>query len=221
MRTKHHYSLRPRRARLLAGALAATARRVFDRLQATSLTAAMVALVFAVLAMPASAGTMLVSGVGVFNDECQAPVGNPPGNPGDYPPIDMTGSLDGCWYTYISASRINPSGTYVEQGSEIFVGCLDFSTCGTFETAYTFTGKYTDTTLAEEIHGRCEHSIVGGTGDFAGAKGEIKFKDDVVNLKFDYRGQIMLAKSVGLNATTVTQGAAKLQSVGPTRSGGC
>ena len=64
------------------------------------------------------------------------------------------------------------------------------TTCGTFETTYTFTAKYVDDTFAEEIHGRCQHPIVGGTGDFAGKKGVILFKDDVVNLKFDYRGHI-------------------------------
>ena len=219
--TTHQNSLRPRRAgaRLLSGALVATARHVSDSLRAPTLAAAVAALVLAVLAMPASAGTALVSGVGVFNDGCQAPVGSPPANPGDYPPIDLSGSLDGCWYTYVSGSRFNPSGTYVEQGTEIFVGCLNGTTCGTFETTYTFTGKYTDDTFAEEIFGRCEHRIVGGTGDFAEAKGVILFKDDVVNLKFDYRGQIMLARSVDLDATAVAVGAAKLAAVGPGRSG--
>jgi hypothetical protein len=33
---------------------------------------------------------------------------------------------------------------------------------------------------------------VGGTGDFAGAKGVITFRDDVVNLNFHYRGHISL-----------------------------
>jgi hypothetical protein len=94
-------------------------------------------------------------------------------------------------YTYVSASKLNPSGTYIEQGTEIFVGCMG-TRCGTFETTYTFTAKYVDDTFAEEIHGRCHHPIVGGTGDFAGAKGVINFKDDVVNLKFDYRGHITL-----------------------------
>ena len=178
------------------------------------------ALVFAVLAMPASAGTTLVSGTSVFNTECQAPVGGPPGNLGDYPPIDFSGSLVGCWYTYVSASMFNPSGTYVEQGTELFVGCLNGTTCGTFETVYTFTGKYTDDTFATEIHGRCEHSIVGGTGDFAGAKGVINFKDDVVNMTFEYKGQIQLAPT-GQGAAAVTQGDAKMQVVGPTRTGGC
>ena len=152
---------------------------------------AVAASVLAVLAMPASAGTTQVSGIGVFNTECQPPVGSPPVDPGDYDPIEMTGSLHGCWYTYVSSSKFNRSGTYQEKGTEVFVGCLN-GTCGTFETTYTFTAKYTDDTFLEEIHGRCEHSIVGGTGDFAGAKGVILFKDDVVNLKFDYRGHISL-----------------------------
>ena len=149
-------------------------------------------LVLGCSALPASAGTTQVSGIGVFNNECQPPAGSPPDDLGVYPPLDLSGSLDGCWYTYVSASQFNPSGTYLEQGTEIFVGCLNGTTCGTFETTYTFTAKYVDDTFAQEIHGRCEHSIVGGTGDFAGAKGVILFKDDVVNLKFDYRGHISL-----------------------------
>ena len=149
-------------------------------------------LVLAVLAMPASAGTTQVSGTAVFNNECQPPAGSPPDDLGDYPPIDLSGSLDGCWYTYVSASKFNPSGTYMEKGTEIFVGCLNGTTCGTFETTYTFTAKYVDDTFAEEIHGRCHHPIVGGTGGLAGAKGVINFKDDVVNLNFDYKGHISL-----------------------------
>ena len=170
-----------------------TALRVSDWLRAATLTAAVAALVFVVLAIPASAGTTQISGIGVFNNGCQPPAGSPPGNPGDYPPIDLSsGSLDGCWYTYVSASKFNPSGTYIEQGTEIFVGCLNGTTCGTFETTYTFTAKYVDDTFAEEIHGRCHHPIVGGTGRFAGVKGVILFKDDVVNLKYHYRGHISL-----------------------------
>ena len=140
---------------------------------------AVAASVLAVLAMPASAGTAHVSGIGVFNDLCQPPVGSPPDDLGDYPPIDLTGSLHGCWYTYVTSSKFNRSGTYQEKGTEIFVGCLN-GPCGTFETTYTFTAKYVDDTFAEEIHGRCHHPIVGGTGGFAGAKGVINFKDDVV-----------------------------------------
>ena len=126
------------------------------RRRLTTLTAAVAASVLAVVAMPASAGTTQVSGIAVFNNECQPPVGSPPDDLGDYPPLDLSGSLNGCWYTYVSSSRFNPSGTYIEQGTEIFVGCLNGVACGTFETTYTFTAKYVDDTFAEEIHGRCE-----------------------------------------------------------------
>ena len=188
----------------------------------TSLTASLTAAAFAILAMPSTAGTTQVSGLGVFDIACTPPVGAPPegGALGDYPPIALTGSLVGCWYTYVSASRFNPSGTYIEQGTELFIGCLNGTACGTFETTYTFTGKYTDDTFAEEIHGRCEHAIVGGTGAFAGAKGQIKFKDDVVNLKFDYRGHISLDPAVQ-EATVVLEAAKAFDDGGPTRTGGC
>ncbi|MDR7100474.1 hypothetical protein J2X04_002855 [Lysobacter niabensis] len=193
-------------------------RHVSDRLRTTTLSAAVAASMFAFLAMPASAGTTQVSGIGVFNTACQPPAGSPPANLGDYPPIELSGGgLDGCWYTYVSASRFNPSGTYVEQGSEVFVGCLNGTSCGTFETTYTFTAKYTDDTFAEEIHGRCHHPIVDGTGDFAGAKGVILFKDDVVNLKFDYRGHISLASPGVQDAASVREAAKLLEAA--TRSG--
>lgn len=188
----------------------------------TSLTAALTAAAFAILATPTTAGTTQVSGVGVFDTACRPPIGSVPEGEalGDYPPIALTGALTGCWYTYVSASRFNPSGTYIEQGTELFIGCLNDTTCGTFETTYTFTGKYTDATLAEEIHGRCEHAIVGGTGDFAGAKGQIKFKDDVVNLKFDYRGHISLDATVQ-DAALVLEAAKAFDDGGPMRTDGC
>ena len=152
---------------------------------------AVAASVLAGLAMPASAENTQVSGIGVFNPACQPPVGNPPVDPGDYDPIELTGSLYGCWYTYVSSAKFNRSGTYQEAGTEVFVGCLN-GTCGTFATTYTFTAKYVDDTFAEEIHGRCHHPIASGTGGFAGAKGVLNFKDDVVNLKFDYKGHVSL-----------------------------
>jgi hypothetical protein len=145
----------------------------------------------AVLAMPASAGTTQVSGIGVYTPACQRPVGSPPANPGDYPPIELSGSLSGCWYTYIESSKFNRSGTYQETGTELFIGYINGS-YGTFTTTYTFTGKFVDETFAQEIHGRCHHPLASGTGVFAGAKGLINFKDDVVTPKFDYRGHISL-----------------------------
>lgn len=195
------------------------ARRDDDRLRATTLPAVVTALLFAALSMPASAGTTQVSGAGVFNDGCQPQVGSPPANLGDYPPIQMAGSLEGCWYTYVSLLRDNPSGTIVEQGTELFIGCLDGDKCGTFETTYTFTGKFDES--GNEQHGRCQHSIVGGTDAFAGAKGVINMKDDLVNLEFDYRGQIMLASPDAQSAAAARQAAATESEADGSTSGGC
>jgi hypothetical protein len=82
----------------------------------------------------------------VFNDACLPPVGSPPDNLGDYSPIELTGSLSGCWYTYVTSSQFHRSVTYQEKGTEIFVGCMN-GTCGTFDTTYTFTAKYVDDTF--------------------------------------------------------------------------
>jgi len=194
MLTKSPVQITRLRATTLAAAVAASLLAVQPAALAcvTPLQASNLKLAEAELATAASAGTTRVSGIAFFNTECQAPVGSAPDDLGDYPPIDLTGSLNGCWYTYVSKSQLNPSGTYLEQGTEIFVGCLNGLACGTFETIYTFTGKYTDETFAQEIHGRCEHRIVGGTEDFAEATGVLLFKDDVVNLNFEYRGSISL-----------------------------
>jgi len=162
-----------------------------SRMSAVAAVIAVSALI--VLAAPAAGGTTQVSGTAVNNVNCLPPVGTPPANLGDYPPIDLTGSLDGCWYTYVSDFRLHPSGTYQETGTETFVGCLNGSACGTFNTMYTFTAKFTPEFA--EIHGRCQHAITGGTGAFTNASGVILFKDDVVNLLFNYRGHINLVSA--------------------------
>lgn len=189
-------------------------------LQASTLSAVLTASLFAVLAMPASAGTTHVAGVGAFNATCQPPAGDIPANTGNlWDPIEMTGSLEGCWYTYVAGAKATPSGAYLEQGTELFVGCLNGTVCGTFTMVYTFTGKFEDD--GTEIHGRCGHRIVDGTGDFAGANGVINIKDDVVNLVFDYRGQILLASPGAQPDATIALGAAKLSGSAGTDGGGC
>ena len=105
----------------------------------------------------------------------------------------MAGSLVGCWYTTaITYDKANPSGTIQVRGTETFVGCLNGTTCGSFNTTFTFTAKYAPT-LAE-IHGRCHHPIVdgSGTGGFTGATGVLTFKDDVSNGTAPYKGHISL-----------------------------
>ncbi len=83
---------------------------------------------------------------------------------------------------------MNPSGTHQETGTELFVGCLNGTTCGKFTTTYTFTGKFTSS--FEEIHGRCQHAITGITGGFTGMSGVILFKDDVDTGIAYYRGNL-------------------------------
>ena len=52
-----------------------------------------------------------------------------------FPPMLMTGDLNGCWYTDSFTGTSHPSGTYQETGAETFIGCLaDGTTCGTFGT---------------------------------------------------------------------------------------
>lgn len=104
----------------------------------------------------------------------------------------MAGDLVGCWYTDTFEIRnVTPGGGFHASGTEHFVGCLNKSgnqTCGTFTTTFTFTAKYAVT--LEEIHGRCHHPITGGTGGFAGASGELSFKDIPSEGRFPYHGPI-------------------------------
>jgi hypothetical protein len=116
----------------------------------------------------------------------------------DYSAIEMTGSLEGCWYTKILTPipfETTPSGVYLESGEEKFVGSLNGGPRGTFTTTYKFEAKL-DTVTGLEIKGRCQHKIVAGsgTGGFAGASGRVDFKDiiDGATVTYEYRGHIRL-----------------------------
>jgi len=119
--------------------------------------------------------------------------GPPPGYEDfdDYPGLAMTGSIEGCLYTKVTNVRTTPSGVYLEEGEEVVVGSLDGGPAGTFETVYKFSGKFDPT--GAEIHGRCRHPIVEGTGTggFEGAKGRLDFKDfPGACVPYVYRGHI-------------------------------
>ena len=112
----------------------------------------------------------------------------------------MAGGLVGCWYTDSGEVRnATPSGVVIVSGTEHFVGCLNTNgnqTCdpgeptGTFNTTYTFSSKYAAS--GDEIHGRCHHPIIGGTGGFARASGELSFTDIPSEGRFPYHGPINL-----------------------------
>ena len=152
----------------------------------------------AALAAPASAATNQLSGVSTLDLSGACPP--PPAGYEDFtsiPPLVMTGSLDGCWYTKVVTAKDNgaPSGIYQERGEELFVGRLDGGPVGTFTTTYKFSSKWApDVSTGSEVKGRCEHPIVAGsgTGGFAGATGRVDFKDDVETGEYLYRGHISL-----------------------------
>jgi hypothetical protein len=114
----------------------------------------------------------------------------------DYPPIDMDGSLEGCWYTNILTQKTTQGGVYLESGEELFVGRLNGGPLGSFTTTYKFEAKLNSDNL--EIKGRCQHKIAADnrTGGFASASGRVDFKDildGTTLIRYDYRGHISLA----------------------------
>jgi hypothetical protein len=108
----------------------------------------------------------------------------------------MAGDLVGCWYTDdFVVENENPGGGFKASGVEHFVGCLNTNgnaKCGGFSTTFIFTAKFAPT--GDEIHGRCHHPIVKGSGwgGFAGASGGISFKDIPSEGRFPYHGELKL-----------------------------
>ncbi len=91
-------------------------------------------------------------------------------------------------------SKEAPSGVYIETGEEVVVASLDGRPAGTFTTTYKFESKWDpDPATGVEIHGRCQHPIVpgSGTGGFTGATGQLNFKDIIGDpVTYVYRGHI-------------------------------
>ena len=166
------------------------------------------------IAVLVCAAAALAHGSAVHVSGIQAPADTTAGAPGDpcaaVDPVTgvapaqsnaMAGSLIGCWYTdTFNTIKSTPSGVIVATGAEHFVGCLDLGRngrcghrdpTGTLALTYKFEGKF-DPATDKEIAGRCQHKIMSGTGDFAGATGRINFNDNVTNGTSNYRGHITL-----------------------------
>jgi hypothetical protein len=112
-----------------------------------------------------------------------------------YPGFVMTGSLEGCVYTKVITTKETPSGVYLESGEEVFIGSLDGGPVGTFATTYKFESKWDPDPSGVELHGRCQHPIVEGSGTdgFEGAKGRFDVKDIIGDpVTYVYRGHISL-----------------------------
>jgi hypothetical protein len=163
------------------------------RLTILALTAlAVAALISVVLTVPSPAlagGATQISGIGFFAEPGQCT--DLDGQGSDYA-LTMTGDLAGCHYIFVETAECSPGGTYVETGTETFVGLYNGES-GTFETTYLFTAKYEDCpNLVGEIAGRCQHPIIAGsgTGVFEGASGRFDIQDDVAAGNFPYRGHL-------------------------------
>ncbi len=149
---------------------------------------------------PATANTTTrgdrLLGSAFFNPAEGVPCHKPPKSYDSYPPLVIRGSLHGCWFTHIKTASTTPHGRYLkylETGTELFEGRLDGGPDGTFTTTYVFEAKLNlDGT---EVSGHCEHPIVAtsGTGGFAGAKGQVNFKDIIgEEITYIYRGHIRI-----------------------------
>ena len=143
---------------------------------------ALAATLLLAVAAPASASQTQLSGTAVFSS----------GTP-ELPNFSMSGSLVGTWYTDTFDCKVVPGGgaPWPCTGTEHFVGCLDANgdeVCGTLY----FTISYTGTPVG---NGRCHHPIVGGSGGFAGATGQLTFKDRLGAcgiVETTYKGHISL-----------------------------
>jgi hypothetical protein len=143
--------------------------------------------------VPAQAASSQIGGTASLGDLDSGPCTAAPMAYRDFPPLVLQGSLTGCWYTDVLTDTITPSGMYLETGRELFVGSLNGGPAGTFATTYRFEGKFAAD--GSEVHGRCQHPLVSGsgTGGLAGATGRIDFKDIIATpVIYVYRGHISL-----------------------------
>jgi len=106
----------------------------------------------------------------------------------------FTGDLEGCWYVFVDEFDCSPSGTYREEGRELFVGTYNGQQ-GTFWTTYKFEARYEHCDggpLGAEIFGRCQHPVTAGsgTGVFEGVSGRVDMKDDIEAGNYPYRGHL-------------------------------
>ena len=151
---------------------------------------ALISVVFTVTSPALAGGATQISGIGLFDvlGDCN----DPEGAGSDFA-IKMTGDLEGCKYVFVETFECMPSGTYIETGTEIYVGSGYEGDYGTFSMTFRFTAKYEDCpNLVGPIFGRCQHPIIAGSGthDYEGVTGRLDFKEDIEAGNSPYRGHL-------------------------------
>lgn len=128
---------------------------------------------------------------------------------------EMHGSLVGKWNTTAFTLLYEGSGGEVAAtGKELFLGCQDADgsgSCdageprGTLRFTFVYWATYKPKTQ-KLVKGECVHPIIGGTGDFAKAKGVLHFWDRPTKsgLRTTYTGTLELAKAAALSRTAST-----------------
>lgn len=107
---------------------------------------------------------------------------------------DVSGGLDGLWYTSFQCHATPAGERWPCSGTELFVGCLNTNgdddcdagePLGTLVLEFEYTGSPVG-------NGRCHHTIVDGGGGFVGASGVITMKDrpTASGLVTTYKGHI-------------------------------
>lgn len=134
-----------------------------------------------------AAGATQIAGVAHLDEEGDC--NDPEGAGADFALI-LEEDLEGCLYTWVESYDCRPSGTYIERGTETFVGTGPDGEEGSFSTNFVFTGKFDDCeNLEGQVFGRCQHPIIAGSGsgDFKGVTGRLDFKDEAETV---YRGHL-------------------------------
>lgn len=146
-------------------------------------------------------GVIAVFGVGGLSSPASAGDGakvegvQTPAGPDVY---TMSGDLVGVWYTTsFNLGITTSSGVVTGTGTERFVGCYNAdgdAVCdpgepvGEIFFSFRYSGRF-DLTTGAILHGRCQHPVTGGSGDFAAVSGQMTFHDDPSGCSF-YKGQL-------------------------------
>ena len=142
------------------------------------------------LPAPAHAVNHRLSGTAFFNPSHGHALPRTPSAYDSYPPIVMTGSLDGCWYTHIETARATSGGVYLERHGAL---------CRRLDGGPPYVhhdlqvrGKL-NTDGAEYAAAASTRSSPAADGGFAGATGRVDFKGMVGDpITYVYRGHISL-----------------------------